>query len=149
MAPMLYRLQCVKYTSTRTLKGILLGMSSANERRCCTKTSSLIGWAHIENDLCASVGPIAWLSMTGCKHGRHGSIPPLIKMELANQPKYIRNIISITGCLDMLKSQVYLPTSFWALVKLVSGECQRIQSVISHHWGDFASDSSAPRIKVR
>ena len=30
--------------------GIILGMGSANERWCYMVTSSLIGWAHIQND---------------------------------------------------------------------------------------------------
>ena len=34
--------------------GIILGMGSANERRYIV-TSSLIGWAHIQNDPCALV----------------------------------------------------------------------------------------------
>ena len=31
--------------------GIILGMGSANERGCCNVMSSLIGWAHSQNDL--------------------------------------------------------------------------------------------------
>ena len=154
MAPMLSRLQCVKYTSTRTLKGILLGMSSANDRRSCPKTLSLIGWADIENDLCASVEPVAWLSVTGCNHCRHGSIPPLNKMELTNQTKYIRHHfnhwllehVEITSVFANLILG-YTFRKFGALVKLVSGECQMIQSMISQHWGDFASDFSAPGLR--
>ena len=30
--------------------GIILGMGSANEKRCYNVTSSLIGWAHTQND---------------------------------------------------------------------------------------------------
>ena len=32
--------------------GIMLGMGSANEGRRYNVTSSLIGWAHTQNDLC-------------------------------------------------------------------------------------------------
>ena len=32
--------------------GIILGMGSANERRCYIVMSSLIGWAHTQNDPC-------------------------------------------------------------------------------------------------
>ena len=34
--------------------GIILGMGSANERRRYIVTSSLIGWAHTQNDNCAT-----------------------------------------------------------------------------------------------
>ena len=36
------------------LKGIILGMHPANERRRYTVTSPLIGWAHTQNDPCFS-----------------------------------------------------------------------------------------------
>ena len=32
--------------------GIILGMGSANERRCFIVTSSVTGWAHTQSDLC-------------------------------------------------------------------------------------------------
>ena len=36
--------------SKHVVVGIILGMGSAYERRCCCVTSSLIGWAHTQND---------------------------------------------------------------------------------------------------
>ena len=32
------------------INGIILGMGSANERRCYNVRSSLTGWAHTQND---------------------------------------------------------------------------------------------------
>ena len=44
----------------RCIAGIILGMVSANERRCYNVTSSLIGWVHTQNDPCNIVSH--WLS---------------------------------------------------------------------------------------
>ena len=41
--------------SVVTLAEIILGMDSVNERRCYIVTSSLIGWAHSQNDRCLDV----------------------------------------------------------------------------------------------
>ena len=45
--------------------GIILGMDSANERRCYSVTSSLIGWAQTQNDPCLwmilSISQKSWM----------------------------------------------------------------------------------------
>ena len=55
----LNRQQAVTWTMLNkiydTIWGIILGMGSANERRRYIVTSSLIGWAHTQNDPCISV----------------------------------------------------------------------------------------------
>ena len=42
--------------SSQLQTGIILYMCPANERRRCTVTSSLIGWAHTKNDPCSGHG---------------------------------------------------------------------------------------------
>ena len=42
----------IKYVSTHTMAGIILGMGLTNERCLCSVTSCLIGWAHTRNAPC-------------------------------------------------------------------------------------------------
>ena len=59
-----YLSQCISCTILPSSE-IILGMGSANERRCYIVTSSLIGWAHSHNDPCilpCQVSIYHWLS---------------------------------------------------------------------------------------
>ena len=46
--------------------GIILGMGSANERWCYSVMSSLIGWAHTQNDPCAWLTGYITISQNAC-----------------------------------------------------------------------------------